>query len=97
MGAVKAPFLYLWKETKHMAKAILEFDLNELDDVAAHKRAVKALDMAIVLWDMDQYLRSQIKYNDNLTSEAYDVFEKTREQLREFMNQHNVDLDELLN
>lgn len=80
-----------------MAKAILEFDLNELDDVAAHKRAVKALDMAIVLWDMDQYLRSQIKYNDNLTSEAYDVFEKTREQLREFMNQHNVDLDELLN
>jgi len=97
MGAVKAPFLYLWKETKHMAKAILEFDLNELDDVTAHKRAVKALDMAIVLWDMDQYLRSQIKYNDNLTSEAHDVFEKTREQLREFMNQHNVDLDELLN
>ena len=80
-----------------MAKAILEFDLNEPDDVTAHKRVIKALDMAIVLWDMDQYLRSQIKYNDNLTSEAYDVLEKTREQLREFMNQHNVDLDELLN
>lgn len=80
-----------------MAKAILEFDLNEPDDVTTHKRVMKALDMAIVLWDMDQYLRAQIKYNDNLTSEAYDVLDKTREQLREFMNQHNVDLDELLN
>ena len=80
-----------------MAKAILEFDLNEVEDVTAHKRAVKAIDMAIVLWDMDQYLRNQLKYNDKITGEVYDTLDKAREQLREFMNQHNVDLDELLN
>jgi hypothetical protein len=96
MGAVKAPFLYLWKETKHMAKAILEFDLNEPDDVQAHKRAVKALDMAMALWDMDEYLRQQLKYNDKITGEVYDALDKAREQLRGFMNEHNVDLDELI-
>jgi hypothetical protein len=80
-----------------MAKAILEFDLNEVEDVTAHKRAVKAIDMAMALWDMDQYLRQQLKYNDKITGEVYDALDKAREQLREFMNQHNVDLDELLN
>jgi len=79
-----------------MAKAILEFDLNEPDDVTAHKQAVKALDMAIVLWDMDQYLRNQLKYNDKITGEVYDALDKAREQLRGFMNEHNVDLDELI-
>jgi hypothetical protein len=80
-----------------MAKAILEFDLNEVEDVTAHKRAVKAIDMAMALWDMDQYLRQQLKYNDKITGEVYDALDKAREQLRDFMNNHNVDLDELLN
>ena len=79
-----------------MAKAILEFDLNEPDDVQAHKRAVKALDMAMALWDMDEYLRQQLKYNDKITGEVYDALDKAREQLRGFMNEHNVDLDELI-
>ena len=79
-----------------MAKAILEFDLNEPDDVQAHKRAVKALDMAMALWDMDEYLRQQLKYNDKITGEVYDALDKAREQLRDFMNNHNVDLDELI-
>jgi hypothetical protein len=33
-----------------MAKAKLVYDLNEPDDVYAHKRAVKSLDMALALW-----------------------------------------------
>jgi hypothetical protein len=53
--------------------------------------------MAITLWDMDQYLRQQLKYNDKITGEVYDALDKAREQLREFMNNHNVDLDELMN
>jgi len=45
-----------------MAKGILEFDLNEQDEVMAHKRCVKSLDLALVLWDMDAYLRAETKY-----------------------------------
>ena len=73
-----------------------EFDLNEPDDVTAHKQAVKALDMAIVLWDMDQYLRGLIKYGE-LDDAIYKTLEETRDKLREIMSENSIDLDELLN
>ena len=78
-------------------KATLEFDLDEGQDKTAHLRCVKAVNMAVALWDMDQYLRNQLKYNDKITGEVYDALDKAREQLRGFMNDHNVNLDELLN
>ena len=78
-------------------KAILEFDLNESDDKVAHKRAVKALDLCLVLWDMDQYLRSQTKYApDDMPDVVYEALEKAREQLHEIKREYNVSLDELL-
>lgn len=78
-------------------KAILKFDLNEPDDIHAHKRAVKALDMALVLWDIDQYFRSQLKYNEEgLTEEAYAALEKAREKFYEVLGDHNVNIDEML-
>ena len=78
-------------------KAILEFDLNQEDDDVAHKRAVKALDLCIVLWDIDQYLRSQTKYApDDMPEEVYNALDKAREKFYEIMNERNVSLDELL-
>jgi len=78
-------------------KAILEFDLNEPDDVTAHKRAVKSLDMAIALWDIEQYLRSHTKYApDSMPQEAYDALEKAREKFYEILNDHNIGMDEIL-
>ena len=82
----------------NMAKAILEFDLNEPDDKEAHKRAVKSLDMALALWDMDQYLRSQIKYSDEyeLTDEQYNTLEETRDKLHKILSEYNISFDELI-
>ena len=81
-------------------KAILEFNLDEGEDRTAHLRAVKALDMTIVLWDMDQYLRSQMKYgtkDGELSDDAYKALENAREELRGFMEDRGINLDELLN
>jgi hypothetical protein len=79
-----------------MAKAILEFDLNEPDDKEAHKRAVKALDMAIALWDIEQYLRAETKYNEELTQDAYDALATAREKFYQILNEHNINMDEIL-
>lgn len=80
-----------------MAKAILEFDLNEPEDVVAHKRAVKALDLISVLWDMDQYLRSQTKYApDSMPEEVYDALQTARDKLYEIKSEYNISFDELL-
>jgi hypothetical protein len=74
-----------------MAKGILEFDLNDQDEVTAHKRCVKSLDIVLALWDMDQYLRAEAKYKDN------EIAEEIREKLGEIMSEHSVSFDELIN
>ena len=74
-----------------MAKGILEFDLNDQDEVMAHKRCVKSLDIVLALWDMDQYLRAEAKYKDN------EIAEEIREKLGEIMSEHSVSFDELIN
>jgi hypothetical protein len=70
-----------------MAKAILEFNLPE--ETVEHRMAVHADNYHSVLWDIDQYLRSKLKYG-GLTSEQYDVLDKTREELHDLMRTHNV-------
>jgi hypothetical protein len=81
-----------------MAKGILEFDLNDPDDSMAHMRAVKALDMALVLWEMayntKKGIHTQIEF-DNLS--AYDAVDKVFEKLWEEMNEHGINLDNLVN
>lgn len=69
-------------------KAILEFNLPE--DREEHFRAVKALDMAGCLWDIDQYLRTVYRYQ-----ETPDDIEKIREKFYEIMLEHGVNLEEL--
>jgi hypothetical protein len=78
-----------------MPKAILEFNLDDFDDRVAHLRAIKSLDLALALWDMDQYLRAEYKYGEP-THEVYEALETARKKLFEIMSEHNVSLDELI-
>lgn len=80
-------------------KAILEFNLDEKDDIEAHLRCIKALDMAQALWDMDGYLRNQMKYGTKkgeLSDDVYKALEEAREQLSEFMSSRGINLNELI-
>jgi len=80
-----------------MAKAILEFDLSNPDDVTDYKRVNQALDMAIALWDIDQYLRAQTKYApDSMPQEAYDALSEAREKFYQILNERNINMDEIL-
>ena len=69
-------------------KATLEFDLPE--DFGAHLRAVQADRLTFVLWDLDQWLRDQIKYQDN-----HDV-QPVRDKLHEILDDHGLILDTLI-
>jgi hypothetical protein len=73
-------------------KAILKFDLP--DDQDEYVMATQASAMHSVLWDMDQWLRSQTKYApDDMSEDTYKAFELCREQLREFINNNGINLD----
>jgi hypothetical protein len=73
-----------------MAKATIEFNLDDREDVKAHLRCVKSTSMAVTLWDIDQHLRNEAKYKDN------EVAEKLREEIREIMDDNGINLDELI-
>jgi len=75
-----------------MAKAILEFNLP--DDGEQFMLAVKGRDMILVLYELDQHLRSETKYApDTMSQEVYDALVQVRKTLNELMANNNVSFD----
>lgn len=72
-------------------KAILEFNLPE--DNEEFTMATKASSYSVALWDINQFLRSEIKYNEQLSEDAYDEVVKIREKFHDILNDHNISLD----
>lgn len=78
-------------------KAILEFDLNEQDDVDSHNRCVQSLELTLMLWEVEQELRKLTKYApDSMSQETFDELTKLREWFYEKLNERNISLDNLL-
>ena len=80
-----------------MAKVILEFDsVEEQDEIQS---ALNGYKWKLVVWDLDQMLRSTTKYNVSHigNSGACDVedavAEKYREMIREILNGYGLTLD----
>jgi hypothetical protein len=73
-------------------KAVLEFNLPEDDH--EFEMATSGSKFHSVLWDMDQYLRSKIKYApDDMSDDTLNTLEQCRSQLHEFMGSYNVSFD----
>jgi hypothetical protein len=72
-------------------KATLEFNLPE--EQTEHRAAVQALDWKYVVSEMDEYLRSQIKYQE-LPEEANKALQAARDHLHELCNDNNVNIHE---
>lgn len=74
-----------------MAKVILEFDLVE--DKYEMESALNGAKWRNLVWDLDQRLREELKYNDNLTGVGYEVVEKIREYLHEMKTANGLTLE----
>ena len=74
-----------------MAKVTLEFDPAE--DLEEMESALNGWKWKMLVWDLDQHLRKELKYNDNITSEAYEAIEKIREQLHELKSAAGLTLE----
>lgn len=75
-----------------MGKVILEFD--SVEDQTEINHALNGYKWYLVVWDMDQYLREQLKYNLNLTEEQYQVLEEAREKLKEIKSDYNLSFND---
>lgn len=75
-------------------KATLEFNLADSSEKLKHKRATSATDAYLVLFCIDQHLRSQIKYKE-LPAEVSKELQDVRDELYRLMAEHNVNLNDL--
>jgi hypothetical protein len=71
-------------------KATLEFNLPE--DQEYYEEASNGTKYSIALFEFDQYLRTQVKYNEQLTDEQYKVYEEVREKFYEIINSNNLSI-----
>jgi hypothetical protein len=71
-------------------KAVLKFDLSNPEDQQEFYRVNKSLNMAVAIWEFDQWLRGEYKHGEN--EHAY-VF---RENFREFLTDNDIDIERLL-
>jgi hypothetical protein len=77
-------------------KAKLEFDLDNPDDKIAHMRCVKATDMALMLWDIKQKIRSKLKYSDDLSEDELHQWEVMQDEFYSIADDYGINLDELI-
>jgi hypothetical protein len=82
----------IFKTLENDMKAILKFNLPE--DNTEFELATQASNMYSVLWDLDQWLRSNTKYApDSMPEDEYKAYERCRETLRELMNNENISFE----
>lgn len=73
-----------------MAKAIIEFNLNDPEDADAYYRCANALNLVTALWEIDNRLRSIVKYDSGETVEQF------REEFYNILQENNINLDKLM-
>jgi len=74
-----------------MAEIILKFDSIEESDDA--RTALDGSKWKGAMWDLDQWLRSEIKYNGKLSEERYDAYQAIRDKIREILHDNNLNIE----
>lgn len=70
----------------------LIFDLNEPDDIQAHFRCVKALDMALCLWDLSRFIRNKEAYSEDDSISIEDL----QREFNDLLEKHNLSFENLI-
>jgi hypothetical protein len=72
-------------------KAILKFDLDNIDDEKDHMRCIKAPDMVSFIWELKHNFWRKWKHDDtDFTLDNY------KEALCDLLQEHNINIDELI-
>ena len=69
-------------------KVIIEF--TDEDAASDAKVALDGYKWKSAIWELDQHLRSEIKYNEQLPSKVDEAFEKLRDKIREILSENDL-------
>lgn len=71
-------------------KAILEFDLDNSEDASSFDIILEARKYQTVLWDIDQWLRGEIKYKNDLSEDVRDAYQGVRDKIYEMIAESDI-------
>jgi|ETNmetMinimDraft_5_1059913.scaffolds.fasta_scaffold11369_3 hypothetical protein len=70
-------------------RATLEFELPE--DHENYRQSADGMNWSLAMWDLEQFIRSEIKYQEEKYSEGeQEVFQTVRDKIVEIMNEYNL-------
>lgn len=64
------------------------------DDLSEALNALKVNRWIFAMWEFDQHLRSETKYNETRDEKEVDVIYEIREKLRDIMHDYQISFDE---
>ena len=73
-----------------MAEIILKFKEDEFDDA---RTALDGWKWKSAMWELDQWLRGEIKYNEKLSAERDDAYQAVRDKIREILDDDNLNIE----
>jgi len=82
-----------------MAKATLEYDLNDPDDSMSHLRAIQSLDMALALWEIVYNSKKSFEWQiaDDKYKDQYELLDKIFEKIMDELNERGISVEKLIN
>ena len=74
-------------------KATITFDLNDPEDRAKHKLITHIDEITFVLWEIDEYMRRAVKYDETKSEEYKQAYCDLREYLREQLTDKGLSIE----
>ena len=78
-------------------KAVLKFNRNDIDEEMELHRAIKATDMAGVIWEISRNMKKSCEWHIESTPDitAYDITDYIFERITDVIDEHGILIDEL--
>ena len=73
-----------------MAEIILKFKEDEFEDA---RTALDGWKWKSAMWDLDQWLRGEIKYNEKISGETDRAYQAVRDKIREILDDNNLNIE----
>jgi hypothetical protein len=74
-----------------MSKIILEFD--SVEEAQDARDAIDGWKWKHSIWELDQWLRGEVKYKEGLSEETHDIYDKLREKIREILDDNGLNIE----
>ena len=80
-----------------MPQATLTFNLDDADDIRAHLRAVKSLDLALAIWDIVHNTKKSLKWEaETKDISKYDTIDLVYDRIYAILEEHDIVIDKLI-